>query len=201
MRVYLSAPYIRKSLRWFQVGLFVIGALFILYCVIVLFEAYRFQQDQSLMLKINRATPASLRTVGYPTKQVGLDQKAWSIEIERLGVSVMVGEGTSPKQLRLRAGHITGTSLPGQGGNTAVSAHRDTYFRALRNIKQNDLIVVTTRAAQFRYKVASVRLVWPSDLSVLSSQSGQTLTMITCYPFYFIGAAPKRFVVLAERVI
>ena len=117
----------------------------------------------------------------------------------RLGVSVMVIEGISSKTLRRAAGHIPGTAMPGNLGNSAISAHRDTFFRPLRNIRQDDIITVTTPLAEYRYRVISFRIVAPTDVSVLEPSVNEILTLVTCYPFYFVGAAPDRFIVRAER--
>ena len=122
------------------------------------------------------------------------------IEIPRLGVSVFVIEGTGTKSLRRAAGHIAGTALPGQPGNVGISAHRDTFFRPLRNIRMNEMITLTTIRGEYHYRVVSTRIVDPSDVSVLSSSTNQVLTLVTCYPFYFVGSAPDRFIVRAERV-
>jgi len=81
-----------------------------------------------------------------------------------------------------------------------ISAHRDTFFRPLRNIRQNDIITVTTLAGKYQYRVVSTQVVSPYNLTVLASNSQQILTLVTCYPFYFVGSAPNRFIVRAERV-
>jgi sortase A len=82
-----------------------------------------------------------------------------------------------------------------------ISAHRDTFFRPLRNIRRNDLITLTTALGEYRYRVVSTRVVSPQDVAVLDPAGNQILTLVTCYPFYFIGAAPNRFIVRAERVV
>jgi sortase A len=123
------------------------------------------------------------------------------IDIQRLGVSVIVVEGISAKILRRAAGHIPSTALPGQPGNVGISAHRDTFFRSLRNIKQNDVITLTTLQSAYRYRVVSTKIVGPNDVAVLDGRGNETLTLVTCYPFYFVGSAPDRFIVRAERVI
>jgi sortase A len=113
---------------------------------------------------------------------------------------VIVVEGISAKILRRAAGHIPGTPLPGQRGNVGISAHRDTFFRPLRNIKQNDIIELTTLLGEYRYRVVSTRIVGPNDVAVLEGSGNEVLTLVTCYPFYFVGAAPDRFIVRAERI-
>ena len=121
------------------------------------------------------------------------------IDIARLGVSVMVMEGFDGKTLRRGAGHIPGTALPGQAGNVGISAHRDTFFRPLRNVRAGDVISVTTLDGEYQYRVVSTKVVSPRDVSVLDSTGGEVLTLVTCYPFYYVGAAPERFIVRAVR--
>jgi sortase A len=113
----------------------------------------------------------------------------------------MIIEGTKGATLRRAAGHIPGTALPGQVGNVGLSAHRDTFFRPLRNIHLGDIIVVTTLDGQYRYRVVSTRIVSPSDVTVLDVGRDELLTLVTCYPFYFVGAAPNRFIVRAQKVV
>jgi sortase A len=90
--------------------------------------------------------------------------------------------------------------LPGQLGNVAITAHRDTFFRPLRKIQTDDVITLTTLQGVYRYRVVSTKIVSPQDVEVLDSTDGEVLTLVTCYPFYFVGAAPNRFIVRAERV-
>ncbi|HZU21852.1 MAG TPA: class D sortase [Terriglobales bacterium] len=120
------------------------------------------------------------------------------IEIARIGVDAIVVEGTGSKWLRRAVGHISGTALPGSKGNVAIAGHRDTFFRALRDIHADDAITLTTLSGVFRYRVDSATVVDPGDTSVLTSGTQSTLTLITCYPFYFVGPAPERFVVRAR---
>jgi sortase A len=111
----------------------------------------------------------------------------------------MVMEGTANKTLRLGAGHIPGTVLPGTVGNAAIAAHRDTFFRNLKDIQKNDRIRFSTTRGVLDYRVSSTMIVNPADVDVLLPQSAEMLTLVTCYPFYYIGPAPKRFVVQAVR--
>jgi sortase A len=122
------------------------------------------------------------------------------IEIPRLGVSVMVVEGVDRRALGRAAGHIPGTAQPGQPGNVGISAHRDTFFRPLRNIRAGDLITVSTAGGEYEYRVVSTKVTTPSDVSVLDTDGREMLTLVTCYPFYFIGSAPERFIVRAQRL-
>src|ERR1700678_274620 len=121
------------------------------------------------------------------------------IEIPSVGVSAIVEEGESDATLAESVGHLTGTALPGQPGNVALAAHRDTYFRDLSDIQNGDEIFFTTPTAIYKYRVSGVVIVDPSDIGVLSPSNDSRLTLITCYPFHFVGPAPKRFVVVAQQ--
>ncbi|HEY0783237.1 MAG TPA: class D sortase [Thermoanaerobaculia bacterium] len=122
------------------------------------------------------------------------------IELPRLGLSTLVLEGTSPLTLRRGAGHIAGTPLPEAGGNVGVAGHRDTVFRPLRDARPGDKAVLTTPTGSYRYEVEWTRVVEPEEVSVLAASTASELTLVTCYPFDFIGAAPQRFIVRAQRV-
>src|SRR5262245_49143158 len=117
------------------------------------------------------------------------------LEIPRLHLSVMILEGTDDRTLRLGLGHIQRTAFPGNPGNVAIAGHRDTFFRPLRGIRKGDIIQITTLYGSFRYSVQSTEIVNPQDTWVLKASPRPALTLVTCYPFYFVGAASKRFVV------
>jgi sortase A len=121
------------------------------------------------------------------------------LEVPRLDLSVMVMEGTDSRTLRLGAGRIPGTALPWTTGNMGIAAHRDTFFRPLKDIKTNDTITFTTVDGSETYRVTSTKIVMPTDTHVLKPTKADTLTLVTCYPFYYIGSAPKRFIVQATR--
>jgi sortase A len=121
------------------------------------------------------------------------------IEISRIGVAVIMVEGTDEATLRRAVGHITGTAMPGQPGNVGIAGHRDGFFRPLRNIRLGDEITLTTLHGSFHYRVESVKIVTPQDSEVLIDSGGSFLTLVTCYPFYFVGSAPSRFIVRAHK--
>jgi sortase A len=123
------------------------------------------------------------------------------ITVPRLEMSAMVNEGVDEDTLALAIGHIPGTALPGAQGNVAVAAHRDTFFRPLRDLRRNDEIDFATSQGEFRYRVESLRIVNPEDVEVLRPSPEPQLTLITCYPFDFFGHAPKRFVVQARQIV
>jgi sortase A len=121
------------------------------------------------------------------------------IEIPRLGVSVPVYEGDDAAILDRGAGHVPGTALPGDDGNTCIAAHRDKFFRAPRFIQPHDEIVLQTGEGELKYIVNSTQIVNPSDTQELMPAPNRDLTLVTCYPFFYVGSAPHRFIVHAVR--
>jgi sortase A len=109
----------------------------------------------------------------------------------------MIAEGVGDDVLRRSVGHVPGTGIPGKKGNVGLSAHRDMFFRHLGKLQTGDLIFVTTLDGVFRYQVESTNIVDPDESIVLRDIGRPTLTLVTCYPFRYIGPAPKRFVVHA----
>jgi len=122
------------------------------------------------------------------------------LEIPRLQVSVMIVEGVSNRDLKRAVGHIPGTALPGDGSNVGIAGHRDTFFRPLRWIRPDDSIDLNTSEGAYRYRVVSTQVVSPTDVQVLDPSGKDMLTLVTCFPFNYIGAAPRRFIVRAERL-
>ncbi len=122
------------------------------------------------------------------------------LEIPSVSLSVMLLQGTDDWTLNRAVGHIEGTSLPGQPGNLGISGHRDGFFRCLKDIKQNSTIVLTTLNGRFFYRVNSMDIVKPKDIEVLSATKNPTLTLVTCYPFHYLGNAPKRYIVSADMI-
>jgi sortase A len=123
------------------------------------------------------------------------------ISIPRLGISAILKEGIGQRTLNLAVGHIPFTALPGQPGNVGVAAHRDNLFRGLKDVKRDDAITLTTLDDTYVYRVVSTRVVDPTDVSVLDASADEKiLTLVTCYPFYFVGHAPQRFIVRALQV-
>ncbi len=119
------------------------------------------------------------------------------LEIPRLGLSVMVFQGIEESALLAGAGHVPGTPPPGGAGNVVIAAHRDTYFRKLSGIVAGDRIRVVTVRGTYHYVVESSETVAPEDTQVMESRDRDELTLITCFPFYFVGSAPQRFIVHA----
>lgn len=207
-------------LRWTRNVFLIAGVLLLSFAGFALLEAklyqalltWRFQQTlKGVALPIDgaeplhsSATPKALaeaeraRPVS-PGTTVREGEPLGRIEIRRIGLAVMILEGTEEGTLHLAVGHIPGTSLPGQPGNVALAGHRDTFFRALRNIRKDDEIMLTTLAGSYRYQVDSTKVVEPEETDVLDNGNGDILTLVTCYPFSFVGSAPRRFIVRARR--
>jgi sortase A len=132
------------------------------------------------------------------TLAVTMDKPEAVLRLPKVGIEVPVYEGTSDLVLNRGAGHVTGTAMPGSNGNVAITGHRDGFFRGLKDVALGDTIEVQRASATDRYVVRSIHTVSPKDISVLKRTDAPTLTLITCFPFYFVGAAPQRYIVEAS---
>lgn len=170
------------------------GLFLISWCAVECVGAglYQAREERRFVSNGAHAAPARARTRPLPGSTIG------RIRIPRIGMSAMVIEGANEAALKLAPGHLRGTAMPGEGSNIAVAGHRDTFFRPLRFVQTNDEIDLTTSYGGYRYRVVSTEIVIPSDVRILYPTARETLTLVTCYPFNFVGAAPKRFVVRAE---
>lgn len=119
------------------------------------------------------------------------------LRIPRLNLEVPVYDGTTDAVLDLAAGRIEDTALPGTSGNVGIAAHRDGFFRILKDIKEGDALVLDTPASTEQYRVEWIRITTPDDVSVIDPTPGPAVTLVGCYPFYYTGPAPKRFIVRA----
>jgi sortase A len=119
------------------------------------------------------------------------------LRIASLGMEVPVLEGTETTTLNRGVGRIAGTALPGFGGNIGIAGHRDSFFRPLRKVRTGDEIELLTRVGKQIYRVDQIKVTNPKDVSVLQSRPTPSLTLVTCYPFYYLGSAPKRYIVTA----
>jgi len=145
------------------------------------------------------APPSIAFSIPKPTPLFHRGDRLGRIEIPRLGLNVAVYEGDDATILDRGAGHVPGTALPGDDGNTCIAAHRDKFFRALRFIKPEDEIVLQTSEGELKYIVKSTQIVDPNDTQVLMPAPNRALTLVTCYPFFYVGSAPHRFIVHAVR--
>src|SRR5271156_13287 len=120
------------------------------------------------------------------------------VEIPRLGISTVVEEGVDDSTLWEAVGHIPGTAQPGQNGNAALAAHRDTYFSGLGEVEAGDLVIFRSPTANYRFRVESTKIVDGNATDALPDSATPTLSLITCYPFHYVGSAPQRFIVTAR---
>jgi sortase A len=132
------------------------------------------------------------------TLAVAMDKPEAVLRVPKVGIEVPVYEGTSDLVLNRGAGHVSGTAMPGSDGNVAITGHRDGFFRGLKDVALGDTIDVQRATATDHYVVRAIHTVSPKDISVLKRTDGPTLTLITCYPFYFVGAAPQRYIIEAS---
>jgi sortase A len=122
------------------------------------------------------------------------------IRAPKIGLDSFVVEGVSNQDLLLGPGHMPDTALPGDPGNAVISGHRDTFFRHIHELDKGDTLIVQRDGKTFTYEVTGKKIVSPSDISVVKPTPGSRMTLITCYPTYFIGPAPKRLVVFSKLV-
>jgi sortase A len=197
---------------------YLIGVLALSYCGYVLLDTklYQAYQTRQFQKELRDSQSTAMKPVGTPLLPLMEEAKTaraeslgpadsgrtplGRIEISTIGLSAMIMEGVDARTLRRAAGHIPGTPLPGQPGNVALAGHRDTFFRALRNIRERDEITLETLSGLYRYRVDSIMVVDPDDTRVLDKSNDAILTLVTCYPFSFVGPAPKRFIVRAHKV-
>jgi len=208
VKVIVRKDALRQILKWSQRALFACGVLLIGYCAFALTDAWLFQRRAARELdrlqrdrraaSLGTAQPVSVTLPkAVPAAEGSLIGR---IEIPRLALSVVVVEGVDRISLRRAVGHIPGTALPGEDGNVGLAGHRDTFFRQLKDVKIDDEIQVSTLTGNFKYRVVSLKIVDPENVGVLAPSAENVLTLVTCYPFYFVGPAPKRWIVRARQV-
>lgn len=186
------------SFRWLERALLVLGVVLALWCVKVIVVQHRTQSlpipEQHVTVPVPAPGEAVTSSTPSPGSVVG------KLIAPRLGLSATVLEGSDDATLAKAAGHIEDTPLPGRSGNVGIAGHRDTIFRALRRVKPGEEFDVKTADGLFRYRVTRTLIVRPEDVYVLDPTPQPSLTLVTCWPFQFIGHAPKRFIVQAEQL-
>ena len=183
-----------RALRVLQWMLFSIGVVSIGWFAAAQVAADREQASLSRELDriVESATPVAGIAIAPAAR--GLVGR---IDVPRLKLSALAREGADVGTLRRAVGHIPGTALPGALGNAGFAAHRDTFFRPLKSVRNGDEVLLTTARGVYRYLVTGTRIVEPQDVSVLEPTPEATLTLVTCYPFDYVGSAPQRFIVRA----
>jgi sortase A len=198
----------RKILRRAEIFLWVTAIAAIGYCSVAYAGAAMHQHREKAALSAATQTTDSPE----PTAAASSAQKVavqeprdygvlGVVEIPRLNISSVVEEGVDSSTLWEAVGHIPGTAMPGQNGNSALAAHRDTYFSGLGDVVVGDEIVFRSATESFRYRVESTKIVNADATDALEDSPGPTLSLITCYPFHYVGPAPKRFIVTARAEV
>ena len=209
MRLIVGREPIRRILAWAQGTLLACGVFLLGYCGFALMDAWVFQRSQSSDLDRqlhdqNVASEGTKHSESSTTPKAATaartDGLIGRIEIPRLFLSAIVVEGIDGTALRRAVGHIPGTALPGQPGNVGLAGHRDTFFRSLQDLRVNDEVQLSTLKGNFTYEIESLMVVEPDYVTAIAPSSENVLTLVTCYPFSFIGTAPKRFVARARQV-
>jgi sortase A len=188
----------RRFLHWTRKLLLFTGVLAVSYVALTLLHAKLYQEaaEKTLEKQIFEQKQQDVNLSAVVAKQGDVLGR---IGIPRLGMAIAILEGTSAQALRLGVGHIEGTALPGEQGNSGIAGHRDTFFRALKDIRIDDEIQIQTATGLSRYRVDWMRIVAPEDTGILSPANMPSITLVTCYPFHLVGSAPERFVVHAFK--
>lgn len=216
-----------KRLRWIEIALWYLGIALFGVALGATYDRWNYQARQERVLfhsvtKISgpigpvapvgpprpviaeqheSATQQRAEVAPPKEKKAARDPSALGrIEIPRLGLEAIIRDGADEKTLARAVGLVPGAAQPGESGNVVLAGHRDTFFRPLRKIRVNDTIRVVVPPNAYEYRVDSMRIVTPEDTSVLQSKGVEELTLVTCYPFRFVGPAPDRFIVSATRV-
>jgi sortase A len=193
-----------RILRWIERALIALGFVCLMWVGVISMHALSYQAEQDARLAQLGSSSDHLavdrgRDAVVPASEVNVP--IGRLEIPRIGLSAVVMEGDDDGTLNVAVGHLTDTPLPWQEGNTALAGHRDTFFRPIRRVRTGDEIRLVTPRGTFRYRATRQVVVEPDELWVLEPSPTAALTLITCYPSHFVGPAPRRFVVHAERVV
>jgi sortase A len=190
-------------LEWIERALLGVGMALAVWCAVTILEAryYASLPIPSAHSDGRRVLPGEA-TGDYAPGRIRRPRGTWIARLEApsIDLSATVLEGSDERTLNRAAGHIEETALPGERGNFAVAAHRDTIFRPVRNLRIGDTLTVTTGERVYTYRVRRTQIVKPDAMSVLDASDHPTLTLVTCYPFTFIGNAPERYVVVADLI-
>ena len=188
-----------------SVALCAVGIGLLAYWLGAMFDAHVFQSRLARRLETAGSSSSVLQAASATRHEAITSGLVGRLEIPRLGVSAMITEGITARALGRGIGHVPDTAFPGERGNVGLAAHRDTYFRGLKDVAEGDRVRLVTPGGIFSYEVEWARVVHPNRTDLLEDTTGPALTLVTCYPFHWVGTAPKRFVVrcrpIGERAI
>jgi sortase A len=201
-------PRSRHALRLIERLLVIVGCVCLGYygyvsAESVIYQAYETRALDALLTREPPRVGSSPRAHAAPTAPRAAPAAGTTIgrlDIPRLDVSAVIRAGSDARTLRLAVGYVPGTALPGQRGNIGLAAHRDTFFRRLGEIRSGDVVRLVTPDGTFAYRVEGTKVVEPTETWVLDDTVQPALTLITCYPFRYLGSAPQRFIVRARLV-
>jgi LPXTG-site transpeptidase (sortase) family protein len=183
--------------RYISSALIIVGVLILSYVASQYYGMYSEQKRLEREWEQQNVSQQH-KSASAPVKHDGLIR----VSIPKINLDAIVLDGTTRKQLKNGPGRVMGTALPGEPGNAVITAHRDTFFRHIYELNKGDSIMVQRNGETLRFEVTGKKIVEPDDLSVLKQSDDSRLTLITCYPIYYIGPAPQRLVVsskLSER--
>jgi sortase A len=208
-----------KSHRWIERFLLFTGSTLLLGSIVVRVDGlvmaraavwnFEAHQSESTDAAVGKSDGSSLDFSLWSEKRVRAYKAALAMKfdtplavlsIPRIGVEVPVFDGTDDLILNRGAGRIAGTAKPGQPGNLGIAAHRDGFFRGLKDVRMGDQIKLQVQNDELLYAVDDIEIVQPTDVTVLRNRPSPSLTLVTCYPFYFVGDAPQRYIVHASIV-
>jgi sortase A len=192
-----------RIVRWIDRGLLAFGASCLLWVGATSLSAIVYQVEHGASLdRVGRTLPRPEGDFAAHVVRttVGSGAPIGRLEIPRIGLTAVVAEGDDEKTLKRAVGHLPDTPLPWEDGNSALAGHRDSFFRPLRHIQVGDDIHLTTGRGTLQYRVTHHTVVDPAELWVLNPSPTAALTLITCYPFDYVGPAPRRFIVHAKRM-
>jgi LPXTG-site transpeptidase (sortase) family protein len=204
-----------RPLRWLERLFLIAGAGALIWCAVIVSDGLLAQRNAERALEIAMAVDELTDSMPEPAKEPSQHvpiEEPWrhppaavgaamaGLSIPRVQLSAIVLHGSDARTLRRGPGHLEQSALPGDAGNIVIAGHRDSFFRPLRHIRLADDIFLETRDGHFHYRVTSLSVVGPREVSVIAPTSEETLTLITCYPFWVLGRAPDRFIVRAARV-
>ena len=188
----------RSILLWIERALIAIAGALLIWCGMMIVDMW---QVNSLAAPLANAVARHATSQPDTTRRspkIAPGARLAKLEAPVVGLSVTVLEGTENKTLMRAAGHLEHTAFPDEAGNTVIAGHRDTIFRPVRNLHVGDALVLTTSQYVYRYRVTAIRIIDPAEVGVLGPTPVRALTLVTCYPFEFIGHAPQRFIVRGD---
>jgi len=187
----------RRALRAAHYVFLVAGIMALSYASYAVLNLYWYQRVETSKFETVSTIAGPRPVEAAPIAEGGV---IGEIEVPRLKLKAIIVQGDSEKLLRRSVGHLPGTALPGEAGNIALAGHRDGLFRPLRDVRPGDTITLRTPDHDFQYQVEWTAVVPPTAIRVIQPTSEPALTLITCFPFYYVGAAPERFIVRARKI-